>query len=529
MFVIRGGQPLSGRVRVGGAKNSALPIMAAALLADGETVLYDVPDLIDVQTLIELLRTLGMKIERRSDRSLSMQVVDDRPVVADYELVRKMRASFCVLGPLLARRGRACVSLPGGCNIGDRPIELHLKGLRALGADIRVEKGYVMAEVTRLHGNRIYLGGPFGSTVTGTCNVMSAAVLAEGETIIEAAACEPEVIDLGNMLNAMGARIEGLGTPFLRIEGVDRLRGVHHTIIPDRIEAATLMVAATITGSCIEIENVRLTHLTAVVEKLREIGARIELTGDTTTPIEKLDAIDALIGSLDDTDNNSSGELPEVMPQFAATTSLHSSRQQSSGSPLAKLRGVEEDPVIRVEGPLEPKAVDATALPYPGLPTDVQAQFMSLLCLANGISVVTDKVFPDRFMHASELVRLGATIRREGPSAIISGVRQLSGACVMASDLRASAALVLAGLAAHGETVVKRIYHLDRGYESLERKLRHLGADIRRIEDKPENMPRALCLSEITGEPPVSFDAPHFLRLSAAQTIANSDSPVQND
>ena len=406
-----------------------------------------------------------------------------------------MRASFCVLGPLLARRGRACVSLPGGCNIGDRPIELHLKGLRALGADIRVERGYVVAEVKRLHGNRIYLGGPFGSTVTGTCNVLSAAVLAEGETIIEAAACEPEVIDLGNLLNAMGAKIEGLGTPFLRIEGVDRLTGVKHRIIPDRIEAATLMVAAAITGGCVELENVNLNHLTAVVEKLREIGVRIDLTDDSPTPLERLNAIDALIGSLEADDGTKS--LGESLRTSAAVEALEV---------------FQEHPVLRIDAPLELKSVDATALPYPGLPTDVQAQFMALLCLANGISVVTDKVFPDRFLHAAEMVRLGATIRREGPSAIISGVRQLSGACVMASDLRASAALVLAGLAAEGETVVKRIYHLDRGYEHLERKLNYLGADISRIEDKPENMPRSLCLLEATGEPPASFDAPHFLR-----------------
>lgn len=496
MFVIRGGKPLAGRVRVEGAKNSALPIMAAALLADGETVLRDVPNLVDVTTLAELLRTLGMKIERRPDRSLSMEVVDQRPVIADYELVRKMRASFCVLGPLLARRGRACVSLPGGCNIGDRPIELHLKGLRALGADIRVEKGYVLAEVKRLHGNRIYLGGPFGSTVTGTCNVLSAAVLAEGETIIEAAACEPEVIDLGNMLNAMGAKIEGLGTPFLRIEGVDRLNGIEHRIIPDRIEAATLMVAAAITGGCVELENVNLNHLTAVVEKLREIGVRIDLADDAPTPLDRLDAIDALMGSLE-------GDSTVIAPPRHRT------------SPVSM-----EQPVLRIDAPLEFRAVDATALPYPGLPTDVQAQFMSLLCLANGISVVTDKVFPDRFLHAAELVRLGATIRREGPSAIISGVRQLSGACVMASDLRASAALILAGLAAEGETVVKRIYHLDRGYEFLERKLNYLGADISRVEDKPENMPRSLCLLEATGEPPASFEAPHFLRTPASTKVA---------
>lgn len=486
MFVIRGGKPLHGRVRVDGAKNSALPIMAAALMADGQTLLRDVPNLVDVTTLADLLRSLGMRIERQPDRSLAMEVIDSRPVIAEYELVRKMRASFCVLGPLLARRGRACVSLPGGCNIGDRPIELHLKGLRALGAEIRVERGYVIAEVKRLHGNRIYLGGPFGSTVTGTCNVMCAATLAEGETIIEAAACEPEVIDLGNMLNAMGAKINGLGTPFLRIEGVDRLTGVEHTVIPDRIEAATLMIASAITGGCVELENVNLTHMTAVIEKLREIGVRIELADDSPTPLDQLNAIDALIGSLDE------DATLLVPPPCRSIADTH--------------------PVLRIEAPLELRAVDATALPYPGLPTDVQAQFMSLLCLASSISVVTDKVFPDRFLHAAELVRLGATIRREGPSAIISGVRQLSGACVMASDLRASAALVLAGLAADGETVVKRIYHLDRGYESLERKLNFLGADISRIEDKPENMPRSLCLTETTGEPPVSFNAPHFLK-----------------
>ena len=502
MFVIRGGKPLHGRVRVDGAKNSALPIMAAALMADGETLLRDVPNLVDVTTLADLLRSLGLRVERQPDRSLAMEVIDARPVIAEYELVRKMRASFCVLGPLLARRGRACVSLPGGCNIGDRPIELHLKGLRALGAEIRVERGYVIAEVKRLHGNRIYLGGPFGSTVTGTCNVMCAATLAEGETIIEAAACEPEVIDLGNMLNAMGAKISGLGTPILRIEGVDRLTGVEHTVIPDRIEAATLMIASAITGGCVELENVNLTHMTAVVEKLREIGVRIELADDSPTPLDQLNAIDALIGSLDED----------------ATLLV----------PPPRRRVADNHPVLRIEAPLELRAVDATALPYPGLPTDVQAQFMSLLSLASGISVVTDKVFPDRFLHAAELVRLGATIRREGPSAIISGVRQLSGACVMASDLRASAALVLAGLAAEGETVVKRIYHLDRGYESLERKLNFLGADISRIEDKPENMPRSLCLTETTGEPPVSFNAPHFLKLPTRESSNSKQPPAES-
>jgi UDP-N-acetylglucosamine 1-carboxyvinyltransferase len=267
MFVVRGGRPLEGRVRVGGAKNSALPIMAAALAADGPSILYDVPDLVDVRTLAQLLETLGVRTQRldvtqrgadapRSPGALRLEVVDDTHCVADYELVRKMRAGVCVLGPMLARRGRACVSLPGGCNIGDRPIDLHLKGLRALGADIRIERGYVIAEADRLRGADIYLGGPFGSTVTGTANVMTAAALADGVTTIEAAACEPEVVDLGNFLNKMGARITGLGTPFLRIEGVERLTGAEHTVIPDRIEAATLMIAAATTGGCVEVANV---------------------------------------------------------------------------------------------------------------------------------------------------------------------------------------------------------------------------------------------------------------------------------
>ncbi len=536
MFVIRGGRPLAGRVRVGGAKNSALPIMAAALLADSETVLRDVPDLVDVQTLIELLRTLGLQIERRADRSLAMRVIDSRPFVADYELVRKMRASFCVLGPLLARRGRACVSLPGGCNIGDRPIELHLKGLRALGADIRVERGYVVAEVKRLHGNHIYLGGPFGSTVTGTCNVMCAATLAEGETIIEAAACEPEVVDLGNLLNAMGAKIDGLGTPFLHIEGVERLTGVEHTIIPDRIEAATLMLAAAISGGCIEIENVRLNHLTAVVEKLREIGVRVELTDTTSTPVGRLNQIDALIGSLEtnteETNTASGGRQAPDGFEHGHDTDGPSNASGGLRPPLAggmTAGDMTDDSVIRVDAPLELRSVDATALPYPGLPTDVQAQFMALLCLARGISVVTDKVFPDRFMHASELVRLGACIRREGPSAIISGVTQLSGACVMASDLRASAALVLAGLAADGETVVKRIYHLDRGYDQLERKLNYLGADIRRVPDDPANMPRSLHLAEEVCVPPIAVDAPHFLARPTKQADSANASPASDE
>jgi UDP-N-acetylglucosamine 1-carboxyvinyltransferase len=442
MFVIQGGKALNGTAAVGGAKNSALPLMAAALAAEGETVLRGVPRLVDVDTLSALLETLGARVTRGGQDELSLSVVDERPHIADYELVRRMRAGFCVLGPLLAKRGKACVSLPGGCNIGDRPIDLHLKGLRALGAEISIERGYVVASACRLRGAHLYLGGPFGSTVTGTCNVMVAAALAEGTTTIEAGACEPEVVDLGNLLNAMGAQIAGLGTPFLRIDGVERLSGVEHTVIPDRIEAATLMIAAAITRGNVTLTNVCLEHMTSVLEKLRELGVRI-VVGDRSLQ-------------------------------------------------------------VTTEGALRP--VDCVALPYPGIPTDIQAQLTALLATVPGTSVVTDNVFPDRFLHAPELVRMGARIRREGNSAIVSGVERLSGACVMASDLRASAALVLSGLAASGPTVVRRIYHLDRGYEHLESKLRQIGADIMRVKDEPLNVPEALQVTERTPVAPPHFD-----------------------
>lgn len=429
MFVVRGGQPLQGRVAVSGAKNAALPIMAAALAADGPTTLYDVPDLVDVRTMTALLRTLGVAVDRVDNDALKLEVIDDRPAIAEYELVRRMRASVCVLGPLLGRRGRAAVSLPGGCNIGHRPIDLHLRGLEALGADIRIERGYVIAQARRLHGANLYLGGACGSTVTGTCNVMTAAVFAEGTTTIEAAACEPEVEDLGRYLNGMGAQISGLGTPTLKIEGVDRLTGTTHRIIPDRIEAATLMIAAAITRGAVTLENVRADHMTAVIRKLEEIGVRFSRTTDGA---------------------------------------IH----------------------VTGTGPLQP--ADCIALPYPAIPTDVQAQLTALLTQAEGISVVTDKVFPDRFMHVSEMARMGARVRREGQSAIIAGGEPLSGASVMASDLRASAALVLTALAAQGESVVRRIYHLDRGYERFEERLRALGADIERVVDTPANVPASL-------------------------------------
>lgn len=453
MFVIRGGTPLAGTVTVNGAKNAALPIMAAALASSGPSVLQDVPDLVDVRTLCQLLTELGMQVDRDASGDLRLEVVDSQPHAADYELVRTMRASVCVLGPLLARRGRACISLPGGCNIGDRPIDLHLKGLAALGADIRVERGYVIAEADRLRGARIYLGGPFGSTVTGTCNIMVAAALARGKTTIESAACEPEVVDLGNYLNNMGARISGLGTPFLEIDGVEELTGTTHRIVPDRIEAATLMIAAAVTDGDVELRNVRSQHLTAVLEKLSEIGVKIANVGENRLRI------------------TTGGEL---------------------------------------------RAADCIALPYPGIPTDVQAQLMSLLACTPGISVITDKVFPDRFMHAAELARMGAVIRREGPSAIISGAGRLSGAAVMASDLRASAALVIAGLSAQGDSAIRRIYHLDRGYERLELKLRQLGANIERVEDRPDTFPHSLRLDQ--AQTAADLTGPHWLKPAANTT-----------
>jgi len=452
MFVVKGGKPLQGSAQLSGAKNAALPIMAAALAIDGPIVLHDVPNLADVRTLCELLNTLGVETSRSPDGNLHLEVTDTEPCLAHYDLVRKMRASVCVLGPMLAKRGRACVSLPGGCNIGDRPIDLHLKGLRALGADIRIERGYVIAETDGLVGTSIYLGGPFGSTATGTCNVMAAASLASGTTTIEAAACEPEVVDCGNFLNAAGAKISGLGTPFLKIEGVEKLTGTQHSIIPDRIEAATLMIAAAVTRGEVELQNVRIDHLTAVIEKLREVGVAIQQTGPTT---------------------------------------------------------------LKVSAPNQPRfqPADCIALPYPGIPTDIQAQLMALLCYADGISIVTDKVFPDRFMHLPELVRLGAKIRRESSSAIINGVAQLSGASVMASDLRASAALVIAALAADGESVIRRIYHLDRGYDQLETKLNALGANIVRTKDTPANMPASLVLDDQTdAAPPQLLAGPKWLQ-----------------
>jgi len=442
MFLLTGERPLAGSVRVGGSKNAALPIMAAALACDGPVRLEGLPQLVDVGTLIELLRTLGVNVEVSADGSLSLNTLDQSAYVADYELVRRMRASVCVLGPLLGRRGRACVSLPGGCNIGHRPIDLHLKGLAALGADIRVERGYVHAEAKHLSGAEIDLAGPSGSTVTGTCNVMSAAVFARGTTIIRGAACEPEVVDLGNFLRKAGAEVDGLGTATIEIRGNDGtgsggLSGTSHCVIPDRIEAATLLLAAAITRSSIELEDVLVDHLAAVIATLQEIGVRI--------------STDSVRGGAADCDRR-----------------------------------------IRVNCDAVLRPVDVVTGPYPAFPTDVQAQLTALLTTVPGVSRVTDNVFPDRFMHLSELLRMGANINREGVMATIIGGSPLLGAGVMASDLRASAALVLAGLAARGETLVRRIYHLDRGYERLETKLTQLGASVTRLRDEPANVPPSL-------------------------------------
>jgi UDP-N-acetylglucosamine 1-carboxyvinyltransferase len=328
-----------------------------------------------------------------------------------------MRASICVLGPLLAKRRKARVAMPGGCAIGSRPVDLHLRGLRALGAEIELDGGDIVTTAKKLTGTEIFLGGPFGSTVLGTANVMMAATLAHGTTVIESAACEPEVQDLGDYLNAMGARVSGAGTPRLVIEGVDHLQGSEHRVIPDRIEAGTFMIAAALTNGQVKLSNVRLDHMMAVVDKLREIGVFME------------------------TDDGGA--------------------------------------VVTCSRRLEP--TDLTTQPYPGFPTDLQAQLMVLLCLADGNSAITEKIFPDRFMHVAELLRMGADIRKEGPTAIVTGVKKLIGAPVMASDLRASAAPVLAGLIARSSTVVSRVYHIDRGYEHIELKLQGLGADIQRV------------------------------------------------
>ncbi len=429
--MIQGGTRLRGRLRVHGAKNAALPLMAATLLADQPVVLHDVPDLADLRNMGQLLGTLGCQVQRDPDQGLRLSVCDQTKNEAHYDIVRTMRASICVLGPLLARRGKARVSMPGGCDIGDRPVDLHLRGLRALGADIRLEQGYVTAQASRLRGGRVFLGGPFGSTALGTANVMSAATLAKGQTIIDSAACEPEIADLACLLNKMGAKIQGAGTPRIVIDGVDQLGGAEHTIIPDRIEAGTYIMAAAITNGDIILENCPLDSLAAVMDRLFEVGVELE-------PMAACDAGD------------------NGMRQ---TVHVASTRR------------------------LEP--VQVVTQPHPGFPTDLQAQMIALLCLADGNSIVTEKIFPDRFRHVAELMRMGANLARSGSTVLISGTRHLSGAPVMANDLRASASLVMAGMAAKGVTIVNRVYHLDRGYERMEVGLQKLGAQIERVDRPP--------------------------------------------
>ena len=421
-LVITGGRPLEGTIRVSGAKNGVLPLLAAMLLSDGRCTLKNVPDLDDVRTLLQILGELGLQSEWRGPGVVSARVTSDANSVARWELVSRMRASIYVLAPLLARRGYAKVSLPGGCVIGLRPVDLHLKGLRALGAEISLDHGYIVAKAPggRLKGGTVYLGGPFGSSVGATCNTLMAASLADGKSVIEGAACEPEVTELALFLNAMGATIEGIGTPRLVITGVPRLHGASATVIPDRIEAGTFMCMAAIAGGDVRVEDVRTDHLGAVIDLLQQVGASIE---------------------------------------------------------------EEEQGVVRVrrEGKLHP--VQLVTLPYPCFPTDLQAPMLSLLAMADGISVVTEKIYPDRFTHLAELNRMGADIIREGQSAIVRGVPRLGGADVMASDLRAGASLVIAGLAAEGETRIHRVYHIDRGYERLEEKLTAIGAAIVRDKD----------------------------------------------
>ncbi len=413
-ILVHGGRTLSGSVKISGSKNSALPILAAALLTREPCVIHHVPDLSDIHYMLQILSHLGAQVERASG-TVTIQA-EKVSTTAPYEIVRKMRASVCVLGPLLGREKEATVSLPGGCVIGDRPIDLHLRGFEALGAAHRVEQGNVKVFAGSLRGGVVNLRGKFGPTVLGTDNVMMAAVLAEGVTVIEGAAAEPEVVDLADFLNSMGAKIEGAGTRRIIIEGVKELHGAEHEVIPDRIEAGTFLVAAAIAGKEVTLQRVQPAHLEAVTQSLNQAGYCIDVANDTMT--------------------------------------LH--------------------------GNGEPKPLQITTEPYPGFPTDMQAQMCALLSKTHGTSVVTETVFPQRYMHVSELKRMGANIELEGATAVINGVETLSGAPVMASDLRASAALVLAGLKAEGVTEVNRVYHIDRGYELIDEKLRGLGAYIER-------------------------------------------------
>jgi len=425
-LLIRGGRQLRGEVLISGAKNAALPELCAALLSDRPVTLHNVPRLNDVTTMLKLLRNMGVAAERDDDCTVRLDAGPLHTPEAPYELVKTMRASVLALGPLLARFGKARVSLPGGCAIGSRPVDQHIKGLQAMGAEIVVEHGYMVASIAagrrRLHGARITTDMV---TVTGTENFLMAAALAEGETVLENAAQEPEIADLAEMLIEMGAKIEGHGTSRIRIQGVEKLQGCAHRVVADRIEAGTFLCAVAATGGEVLLRHGRADHLDAVIEKLREAGVQVD--------------------------------------------------------------PVEEGIRVRSQGRLKAQSFRTTE--YPGFPTDMQAQFMALNVIADGTSTVTETIFENRFMHVDEMLRLGAKIQTDGKVAVIEGAHQLSGATVMATDLRASASLVIAGLVAEGETLVDRIYHLDRGYDRMESKLRGLGADIERVAGPAEYQP----------------------------------------
>lgn len=412
-LLIEGGARLSGEVAISGAKNAALPILCAALLTAEPVTFTNVPQLKDIGTLLALLGQMGVKVERAGD-TVTLDASGLNNPVAPYEMVKTMRASILVLGPLVARCGEARVSLPGGCAIGARPVDQHIKGLQAMGAEVRVEHGYVHATVPRLKGARLFTDMV---TVTGTENLMMAAALADGETVIENAAREPEVVDLANCLVAMGAQISGAGSDVIRIRGVDRLHGATHRIMPDRIETGTYLCAAAVTGGSVRLTGTSSCYLDAVIDKLMDAGCEV----------------------------------------------------------------VSERDAISLSAPARLNAVSLRTAPYPAFPTDMQAQFMAINCVANGVAMIRETIFENRFMHAVELQRLGADIRIDGNTAVVQGVARLEGATVMATDLRASASLVVAGLVAEGETTIERIYHLDRGYERLEDKLAALGAKVRRL------------------------------------------------
>lgn len=426
VFRVVGNGPLHGSIEVGGAKNAALPLLAACLLTKETVRLTNVPDLSDIRFMVEILSHVGAKIENPEPGTWEITSAE-LTHIAPYELVRKMRASVCLLGPLVARLRKAEVSIPGGCVIGPRPIDLHLKGLTKLNCKVQIENGYVHVDAAQIQGNPIFLGGRSGSTVTGTANILMAATLAPGTTRIDCAACEPEIVDLCKLLTNMGAQIKGIGSPELTITGVEELHGCEHDVIADRIEAGTFIAAAAITNGDVTVNKINPSLLGAFIDKMEEAGV----------PIEQLE------------------------------------------------NGVRVRPH---NGALKP--VDCITLPYPGFPTDLQAQFCTLMAITNGISIMTERIYPNRFMHVPELQRMGADIAIEGPSAIVKGACNFSGAPVMASDLRASAALILAAMAAKGETWIQRIYHLDRGYERFEDKLASLGAHIERLCDS--KMPREL-------------------------------------